>query len=166
MKKTEKMSEYLPEEVLIQILIRLPVKSILKFSCVCKLWNSIIKNPHFISTFSSNKHHHYYFLCHSYNSNQYTLRFDNKHLDEYVSIHLSTKPVTSVWLALVMVLSFSVSSDNEAVLYSLNSNSWKKITNVACKFRKDGCRLVSLSFVDGRFYWPIIAEKKEYGVGV
>ncbi|XP_050212531.1 F-box/kelch-repeat protein At3g06240-like [Mercurialis annua] len=87
LKRTDEMLEYLPEEVLIQILCRLPLKSILKFTCVCKLWNCIIKTPHFISAFSSNELHRYFFLRHSYYSNQYSLRFDNKHLDHYLPLH-------------------------------------------------------------------------------
>ncbi|XP_050213767.1 putative F-box protein At3g16210 [Mercurialis annua] len=86
MKKAE-MSEYLPEEVIIEILSRLPVKSILKFTCVCKLWNSIIKTPDFISTFSSNKHDNYIFLLHPHKFDyRFCMHFDNKDFDEYLSV--------------------------------------------------------------------------------
>ncbi|XP_057443525.1 F-box/kelch-repeat protein At3g23880-like [Lotus japonicus] len=37
----------LPEELIIQILLRLPVKSIVRFKCVCKSWLSLISDPHF-----------------------------------------------------------------------------------------------------------------------
>ncbi|AES65763.1 F-box protein interaction domain protein [Medicago truncatula] len=43
----EKMSVYLPEEVIKEILLRLPVKTLLRCRCVCKLWLSIISHPHF-----------------------------------------------------------------------------------------------------------------------
>ncbi|XP_050217360.1 F-box/kelch-repeat protein At3g06240-like [Mercurialis annua] len=80
-------SEYLPEEVVVQILIRLPVKCILKFSCVCKLWNCIIKSPNFISTFASNKHDSYIFLLHcDMNNYKYSIRIDNKDFNKYRSI--------------------------------------------------------------------------------
>ncbi|XP_065881068.1 uncharacterized protein [Euphorbia lathyris] len=36
------------EEILIEILLRLPVKSLLKFKTVCKSWRSIINSPKFI----------------------------------------------------------------------------------------------------------------------
>ncbi|CAL5391037.1 unnamed protein product [Camellia sinensis] len=43
------MSDYIPDEVLIEILARLPVKSLLQFRSVCKSWNSLIANPSFIT---------------------------------------------------------------------------------------------------------------------
>ncbi|KAM1166125.1 hypothetical protein ACFX2G_025897 [Malus domestica] len=43
------MSEYLPEEIIIQILLRLPVKPLIQFTCVCRSWNSIIKHTSFIN---------------------------------------------------------------------------------------------------------------------
>ncbi|KAL3509082.1 hypothetical protein ACH5RR_028483 [Cinchona calisaya] len=44
------MSDYIPEEVLINILQRLPVKPLGQFTAVCKSWYSLITSPHFIST--------------------------------------------------------------------------------------------------------------------
>lgn len=44
------MSDHLPTEIIIEILTRLPVKSLLRFTLVCKLWYSIIRNPNFITT--------------------------------------------------------------------------------------------------------------------
>ncbi|XP_050209717.1 F-box/kelch-repeat protein At3g06240-like [Mercurialis annua] len=43
------MSVYLHEEVVVEILKRLPVKSVLKFKCVCRSWYALITNPNFIS---------------------------------------------------------------------------------------------------------------------
>ncbi|XP_028755028.1 F-box protein CPR1 [Neltuma alba] len=39
----------LPLEVIIDILSRLPVKSVLRFRCTCKSWRSLIDGSHFIS---------------------------------------------------------------------------------------------------------------------
>ncbi|KAG9448688.1 hypothetical protein H6P81_008653 [Aristolochia fimbriata] len=37
-----------PDEILVQILIRLPVKSLLRFRSVCKAWRSLISEPFFV----------------------------------------------------------------------------------------------------------------------
>uniref|UniRef100_A0A0E0MAY1 F-box domain-containing protein n=1 Tax=Oryza punctata TaxID=4537 RepID=A0A0E0MAY1_ORYPU len=39
---------YLPEEMVVEILARLPVKSLLRFKCVCRGWRAIISEPSFI----------------------------------------------------------------------------------------------------------------------
>ncbi|KAL5817842.1 hypothetical protein ACOSQ3_026220 [Xanthoceras sorbifolium] len=37
------------KDVIIEILSRLPAKSLMRFKCVCKCWNSLVKSPYFIS---------------------------------------------------------------------------------------------------------------------
>jgi hypothetical protein len=39
----------LPEDVLMNIFARLPVKSLLQFKCVCKPWYAVIRDPIFIT---------------------------------------------------------------------------------------------------------------------
>ncbi|OMO85417.1 hypothetical protein COLO4_21633 [Corchorus olitorius] len=43
-----KNTEYLPEEICIDILERLPVKSLYRFKAVCKPWKSLVSSPSFI----------------------------------------------------------------------------------------------------------------------
>ncbi|KAI8558426.1 hypothetical protein RHMOL_Rhmol04G0092300 [Rhododendron molle] len=43
------MSDYIPDELLIEILARLPVASLLRFQSVCKSWYSLITNPGFVT---------------------------------------------------------------------------------------------------------------------
>ncbi|XP_060187646.1 F-box/kelch-repeat protein At3g23880-like [Lycium barbarum] len=43
------MSDYLPKDVLGEILSKLPLKPLIQFTTVCKTWYSIITNPNFIS---------------------------------------------------------------------------------------------------------------------
>ncbi|XP_050235710.1 F-box/kelch-repeat protein At3g06240-like isoform X1 [Mercurialis annua] len=222
MKKAE-MSEYLPEEVIVEILSRLPVKSVLKFSSVCKLWNCVIRSPDFISTHTrnSNKHHNYMFLLHSYKCrHQYSMHFDNKDFDEYLSVqplfnqaNVSEVVASSnglvclfcvykrnihihrdlykfvIWNPSIrkyfllpepsfrlrsnyssthskllgfgfdsrlndynfFVAQYSVSSVTQVALYSLNSNTWKKITNVPPINRVFYSN--SSTFVLGRLFW-------------
>lgn len=42
-------SKYIPIEIVAQILLFLPVKSLIQLTPVCKSWYYLIKNPHFIS---------------------------------------------------------------------------------------------------------------------
>ncbi|OMP04969.1 hypothetical protein COLO4_09165 [Corchorus olitorius] len=91
----------LPQELLLEILVRLPIKDVVKSTAVCKSWNSVIKNPTFISTHlektisSTNTRLLLFRICsqknpHSFKSDpveQYSLRFDNEGVDEYKQLH-------------------------------------------------------------------------------
>jgi len=46
----KKKTLYLPHELIIHILLKLPVKSLIRFKCVCKLWFSLISDPHFANS--------------------------------------------------------------------------------------------------------------------
>ncbi|KAK4340940.1 hypothetical protein RND71_039441 [Anisodus tanguticus] len=48
----------LPEDLVLNILLRLPVESLLRFKCVCKHWYALIKSPSFIE-----KHFHHKNNC-------------------------------------------------------------------------------------------------------
>ncbi|THG18998.1 F-box protein At3g07870-like [Camellia sinensis] len=45
------MPDNLPEELLIEILIRLPIYTVVQFRCVSKSWCSLITSPNFINTY-------------------------------------------------------------------------------------------------------------------
>ncbi|OMO61103.1 hypothetical protein COLO4_33556 [Corchorus olitorius] len=94
------MSDYfnLPKELFAEILLKLPIQDLGKFTAVCKSWNSFIKTPTFISTrlnrtiSSTNTNLLFFRLCTSKPRRwpesprlclRYSLRFDNKALDEY-----------------------------------------------------------------------------------
>ncbi|KAM7495146.1 hypothetical protein LguiB_029755 [Lonicera macranthoides] len=81
------MSDYIPHELLIEILTRLPVKPLLRFTSVCKSWYSLITNPSFITshlnqTIASNKVNTQTLIIRHYDKNDkkehYTLRRDDE----------------------------------------------------------------------------------------
>ncbi|KNA05642.1 hypothetical protein SOVF_188480 [Spinacia oleracea] len=55
----------LPEDIVIEILVKLPVKSLLRFKSVCKRWNSLIKTTSFIIRYNSpsRRHNNSKLLC-------------------------------------------------------------------------------------------------------
>ncbi|XAR68182.1 hypothetical protein NMG60_11003223 [Bertholletia excelsa] len=97
------MSDYLPGDVLIEILSRLPVKSLLRFTCVCRQWYSLITNPNFISTHlnqslsNAKNDSNQLLLVRHYNMFQETERFvlhlDDDSFDEYEELQCSFRIV-------------------------------------------------------------------------
>ncbi|GMQ11301.1 hypothetical protein CsSME_00053979 [Camellia sinensis var. sinensis] len=61
------MSDFFPDEIMVEILQRLPAKSLIKFRSVSKSWCSLITNPDFINTH----------LTQSLTSNTYKNSYDN-----------------------------------------------------------------------------------------
>ncbi|XP_058745137.1 F-box protein CPR1-like [Vicia villosa] len=59
----EKVSEHIYDDIALVILSKLPLKSLIRFSCVCKSWSPLIQNPYFMTMFRNNflsKDHSYY----------------------------------------------------------------------------------------------------------
>ncbi|XP_050209709.1 F-box/kelch-repeat protein At3g06240-like [Mercurialis annua] len=80
------MSDHLCEEVVAEILKRLPVKSVLKFTSVCKSWYALITNPNFISLHlaNSSQANKIYHLFKKYcKKPEFVLHSDNDSLSEY-----------------------------------------------------------------------------------
>ncbi|PRQ50270.1 putative F-box domain, galactose oxidase/kelch, beta-propeller, F-box associated interaction [Rosa chinensis] len=91
---------YLPEEMMMEILLRLPIKSILQSTSVCKPWNSLIKRNTFIKKhlkLTSNRISRdgpLLLLRHcprEPNVEQYSLHLDNHTFQEYSKPQLPAK---------------------------------------------------------------------------
>ncbi|GMI79439.1 hypothetical protein like AT3G23880 [Hibiscus trionum] len=80
------MNDYMPVEVIAEILKRLPVKSVGKCRSVCKTWNTLISHSSFISTHlqASLSNNTPLLLLKSWgNSQDYVLHYDNDRLDRF-----------------------------------------------------------------------------------
>ncbi|GAB2274994.1 hypothetical protein Dimus_009762 [Dionaea muscipula] len=105
----ETMADILTEDLLVEILTRLPVKSLLRFRCVCKSWNSLITNSSFIKAHVRHHHHHHQqregegegeqnsntnplLIVRNYSltdrKERYSLCLDNETMDEIMEFHL------------------------------------------------------------------------------
>ncbi|GMI80341.1 CONSTITUTIVE EXPRESSER OF PR GENES 1, CONSTITUTIVE EXPRESSER OF PR GENES 30 [Hibiscus trionum] len=90
------MSDYMAVEVILEILKRLPVKSVVKCRSVCKTWNTLISHPSFISAHLqasfSRPPNNTPFLLLRYEKNgpkKYFLHYDNDGFDEFKQLRFS-----------------------------------------------------------------------------
>ncbi|KAK8469997.1 LOW QUALITY PROTEIN: hypothetical protein PHAVU_004G030700 [Phaseolus vulgaris] len=59
----EKLGNHLPDDLIVSILFKLPLKSLKRFGGLCKSWALLFENSHFIDLFRNNvisSHHSYY----------------------------------------------------------------------------------------------------------
>ncbi|KAB5534634.1 hypothetical protein DKX38_017720 [Salix brachista] len=88
------MSDFLPEDLIQEILFKLPIKSLVRCTSLSRTWNSLIKSPAFISkhlqrTISSTDHQSLFLLrlCSKEREEQYSLRLDNQDFNEHMQLH-------------------------------------------------------------------------------
>ncbi|XVF70358.1 hypothetical protein PTKIN_Ptkin11bG0155700 [Pterospermum kingtungense] len=131
------MSDYLPTEVILEILRRLPVKSVVRCRSVCRAWNSLINNPSFISTHlqtSLSKPNSPLLLLRLLKDNKenYLLHFDNDDFDAFKQLHspfedcLPRSIVVGSCIGLVCLCFFP--QDNFLDLFLWNPSVHKYIT--------------------------------------
>ncbi|KAM5576115.1 F-box protein CPR1-like [Rosa sericea] len=87
------MADYLPEDVIVRIMQRLPIKSLIRFTCVSKRWRFIIlSDPDFAkSQFQIASHHQT--LCHRLLISTVSITESFNSLDEFNSLDLDTPPL-------------------------------------------------------------------------
>ncbi|XVF78149.1 hypothetical protein PTKIN_Ptkin14bG0106000 [Pterospermum kingtungense] len=95
MSKEARIPYYFPEEILLEIFYKLPVKSLGKCLCVCKAWNFLIKTPSFVSSRvsksgTSNNTNLFLFRTNvierGTRSVKYSLHFDDQELSKYTQL--------------------------------------------------------------------------------
>ncbi|XP_050371076.1 F-box protein CPR1-like [Argentina anserina] len=108
------MSDYLPQEVITNILLRLPSKSLVICTSVCKSWGSMIKNSSFIQAHLSHRINYnnlhgthllllhgvscktygssfgHYLFINGFKEEVYSLHYDNYNFDEYCKVVLQS----------------------------------------------------------------------------
>ncbi|KAK8503644.1 hypothetical protein V6N12_024816 [Hibiscus sabdariffa] len=86
------MSDYMPVEVIMEILQRLPVKSLVRCRSVCKSWNTLISHPSFISThLQASLPNNTPFLllgCNKRGRLEYSLHYDNDGFGKFKQLPL------------------------------------------------------------------------------
>lgn len=104
-----------PDEIIHDILLRLPPKALIRCTSVCKPWNSMIKKPSFIRThlrraidFNNQFGTHLLFLhCvpeagyGKPREDHYTLHYDNHTFDEYCKLEFPIVPTWNKFLRIV-----------------------------------------------------------------
>ena len=101
-KANKKMSDFLPEDLIQEILFKLPIKSLVRCTSLSRTWNSLIKSPAFISkhlqrTISSTDHQSLFLLrlCSKEREEQYSLRLDNQDFNEHMQLHFPFESLKS-----------------------------------------------------------------------
>ncbi|KAB5534639.1 hypothetical protein DKX38_017725 [Salix brachista] len=162
------MSDFLPEDLIQEILFKLPIKSLVRCTSLSRTWNSLIKSPAFIS-----KHLQRY-QKKDYRILRYRiLLFWNPLIQKYVNIKPGQhrKP-NSLYpfvgfgydsrandYKLIRMVNFQTSKScseeiPEMDLYSLNEDLWKRIPQTApLRYYTD--QKFSSAFLNGAVHWIV-----------
>ncbi|XP_054790764.1 F-box protein CPR1-like [Prosopis cineraria] len=106
MKASEGDKNFLPIEIIINVLKRLPAKSIVRFRCVCKDWKNLFKTPSFIADHIHHSHHENPFLLlheHNLQQRRLSLRLLNHEMKtvEVLSLPPSIDPFGHVYWEII-----------------------------------------------------------------
>ncbi|XP_008235756.1 PREDICTED: uncharacterized protein LOC103334558 [Prunus mume] len=103
-----------PEEIVYEILLRLPVKSLLRFTTVCKSWNCMIKSSTFIHTHLKSNHRNddVQLLLHHPEFDIYSLYRDDDNKDDGRACASSSSSSSST------LIEYSTNLDNPYTYYA------------------------------------------------
>ncbi|KAL4325634.1 hypothetical protein GQ457_11G013340 [Hibiscus cannabinus] len=96
MSRQATFTEYITEEILLEIFYRLPAKSLGKCMCVSKAWNFLIKNPFFVSSHAihqsklrcrnNNNNKNLFFVMTGRHQVEYSLHLDDLEFSKYIQL--------------------------------------------------------------------------------
>lgn len=171
-----------------EILKRLPVKSILRFRCVQKYWFSLIQSPYFIALHSRHQSNmNKFLLFYNRGYKRFSLRFDDKQCEEYSAFQFSQHMLKKLYLECELIyetsnglICVSATKTNKVYLWNpiirkfktlhiwvlenegATQEIWKKKTSLKLEQRPMGFRNngEALLYYDYQF-WLYDLEKKE-----
>uniref|UniRef100_A0A5B7BNK8 F-box domain-containing protein n=1 Tax=Davidia involucrata TaxID=16924 RepID=A0A5B7BNK8_DAVIN len=143
------MSDYLPREVLVDIISRLPVKSLLRFRCVSKSWCSLIESPNFIATHlnqsiinNNNNNNNTHLLIRHFSVNtrkeHYSLRLDTETLDECVELKCPFKTRSGNFFRVVGSCNGLICLSDDHFGYTYSLIIWNPVTRRSVTLPKPG----------------------------
>ncbi|XP_039049188.1 F-box protein At2g40925-like [Hibiscus syriacus] len=126
-------------DLLTQLLLRLPTKSLLKFKCVSKQWLSLISDPQFC--LSHTRHQH---------------RDDDRFLEPtalLLKVHLAFDTLKSPHYKIIVVREVSVNSyEFEMDIYASETNCWK-VSEFNFKADDERMAFEDAVFCNGKLHW-------------
>ncbi|PWA84311.1 F-box associated interaction domain-containing protein [Artemisia annua] len=158
----EKGSITIPQDIIIHILCRLPVKFVGRFRCVSKEWLCLLSEPEFIKTYQKTHNRNHFIF---YSGSLYSVPFDN-----HEAVSTLTKPLSDKNNAYIygscngLVLAYDLHDAQTFVILnqttreyvqflnvSLRSNTWRRVSDSPYEhFYGDASSGV---FVNGLLHW-------------
>ncbi|XP_059650936.1 F-box/kelch-repeat protein At3g06240-like [Cornus florida] len=163
------MSDFLPLDVVIDILTRLPVKTLIRCSCVCKSLYSLVTNPSFITKHlnaNNNNNNNNLLLIRRCSSDRdedeydadaeehySVLRCENKILCDYAEFELPVYSFDNNYFRIVGSCNGVVCLSNDLVFYRNHIYLWNPsiqktmaLPRPRITFGKHGCHMHSIGF--------------------
>ncbi|KAL0008027.1 hypothetical protein SO802_009529 [Lithocarpus litseifolius] len=141
---------HLPYDIVLNILTRLPVKSVMRLRCVSKSLDSSITSPHFISTHLNNINN----------------KDDDDDDDHRYLIHMPVSPPPTRSINRISSTSWLPTlplPPSEIEVYTLSSDSWRR---VGIDFTTNGVffnnnNLLTTPLVSGALHWMAVKSEEE-----
>nr|XP_011461617.1 PREDICTED: F-box/kelch-repeat protein At3g23880-like isoform X1 [Fragaria vesca subsp. vesca] len=185
--KTAAMSDCLPQEVITNILLRLPAKSLVVCTSVCKSWRSMIKDSSFISahlsrTIDFNDHHDTHLLLlhrfytiwsekvsvHRLKQEVYSLHYDNNDFSDCCEIGfqspIADREICSDFFRVVGVCNGLVCLADDFERYGENFLLWNPSIRKLVSLPKPGITVQTVGGYDAQHGFAFDVVTNDYKV--